>query len=251
MRHQWVLRNFVARDLKVKYRGTVLGYLWSLLEPLSLVVLYWFVFVVVAKVDKPNYPLQVILGVLPYNFFSAVVTAGSTALTGNASLIRRVYVPREVFVYAGVGSNLAVYGLSLLAVIPFMVAYRAWPGDQLLVLLPATFFLVVFATGIGLVVACANAIYRDVGYVLRVALRFFFYGSPVVYSLDMVPDSLRNWYLLNPMATFISLTRRAILDQPVNVPLEHLAWAMVVSVGTFVLGARVFARWEKHAVKFL
>ena len=124
VRHHHVLVNFVLRDLKVKYRGTVLGYLWSLLEPLSLVLIYWFVFVVIARRGGPDYPLVVILGVLPFQFFNTVVASGAASLTANASLIRRVWLPRELFVIGTALSSLVVLGLSLLVCVPFLLLYQ-------------------------------------------------------------------------------------------------------------------------------
>lgn len=249
--HHHVLTNFVLRDLKVKYRGTVFGYLWSLLEPLSLVGIYWFVFVVIARRGGPDYPLVVILGVLPYQFFNMVVSAGSTALSSNASLIRRVYLPRELFVVASMISNLVVLGLSLLVCVPFLVAYQVPLGSRLLILPVALIALTSFATGIALVLACAHALYRDVGYVLRVVLRLLFYGSPVIYAVDMVPERLRDVYLLNPVAVYLSAVRSAVMNQALPFGVLHGLIAIVAAGLSLYLGAAFFQRYERQAVKFL
>jgi ABC-type polysaccharide/polyol phosphate export permease len=251
VRHRFVLWNFIARDLKVKYRGTLLGYLWSLLEPLSLVVVYHFVFVVIARRGGDDYPLQVMLGVLPYGFLSAVIQGGSGALTSSASLIRRVYIPREVFVAAHVGSSLAVYLLSMLVVVPFAAWYDVVPGWRLLLLPLAVVMLTAFGTGVALVTACANAIYRDVGYTLRVLLRLLFYAAPVVYTVEMVPERMREVFLLNPVAVYVSMARNAVLDRPMPFDAARGALAAVVAVGTLAAGAAIFRRWERKAVKFL
>lgn len=251
VQHQYILRNFIARDLKVKYRGTVLGYLWSLLEPLSLVAIYYFLFVVVMQVHDPIYPLTVVLGVLPYNLLAAIIQSGSTALVGNAGLIRRVYIPREVFVLSAVGSNLVVYLLSMGVVVPLLFYYQIVPGPQLLWLLPAVVLLVLFGTGVALFLACANAIYRDVAYLVRVVMRIYFYASPIIYSVDRVQGNLREWYLLNPAAIWISVHRSAILERPLGLELRQVGVAAVVSVLVFLFGAWFFERWEKKAVKYL
>lgn len=248
---RYVLSNFVARDLKVKYRGTVLGYLWSLLEPMSLVLVYYFVFEVIAQRGGPGYPLIVILGVLPYNLLGAIVQNGASALTGNAALIRRVYLPREVFVLAGVASNLVVFGLSMLAVVPFMVYYGVVPGWRLVYLPLATVLLTLFATGIAFVVACANALFRDVSYVIRVALRLFFYGSPTIYTVAMVPESMHAVYLLNPAAIYLSLIRAGVMNTPLPYGPEYPVISAVVAVIAFVVGWSLFQRWQAKAVKFL
>jgi ABC-2 type transport system permease protein len=251
--HKNVLYNFIARDLKVKYRGTFFGYLWSLLEPLSLVVIYYFVLEIVVSRDIPHYPLVVILGVLPYNYVSGVINAGAGALTSNASLVRRVALPREIYVYASVASQAIVFVLSMLIVIPFLAVFQVTPGATLPLFVVSSILMTLFATGIALVAACANVILKDVGYVLRVLLRIFFYGSPVIYPVSMLhgkPEILA-WYLWNPMAVYLSLVRSAILDQPIDLPAPQLVSSVIAALASFASGLWIFGRWEKTAVKFL
>ncbi len=250
-RYQFVLWNFVARDLKVKYRGALFGYLWSLLEPLSLVLIYYFVFVVIARRGGPDYPLIVILGILPYGFFSTVVTGGANALTGNRGLIRRVYLPRELFVLGHLGSQFVVLLLSLLAVVPFMVAYGVTPGWRIVMLLPALVLLATMASGLALVLSCVNVLYRDVGYILRVTLRLGFYASPVIYPLALVPEHLMPLYALNPLVLLLSMVRSSFTNDPLNLPVPQTIVAVIVSLATFAIGATLFQRWERKAVKYL
>ncbi len=246
-----VLRNFVARDLKVKYRGTILGYLWSLLEPLSLVLVYYFVFEVIAQRGGAGYPLTVILGVLPYNLMGAIIQGGAGALTTNAPLIRRVYLPREVFVLSTVASNLVIFGLSMVSVIPFMLYYQVLPGWRLVYLPLATLMLAMFATGIAFVVACANAQFRDINYVIRVLLRLAFYGSPTIYTVAMVPERIRSVFLLNPVATCVSMIRNGVLNTALPFDASYMALAAGISLATLLGGFAVFERWQAKAVKFL
>ncbi len=250
-RYHYVLRNFIQRDLKVKYRGTVFGYLWSLLEPLSLVLVYWFVFVVVAERGGPDYPLVVILGVLPYQFFGNVLTAGANALVGNAALIRRVYLPRDLFVLGAVGSNLVVFLLSLLVTVPFLVLFDARPGGQILVAAGALALLAALSTGLALVLACVNAVYRDVGYVLKVLLRLGFYASPVIYTTGMVPERLRPFFLLNPVAVLIEGMRAGVMGQSIPFSAGQLVYAALCSIAVLAAGASLFSRLERKAVRHL
>ena len=246
-----VLRNFVARDLKVKYRGTLLGYLWSLLEPLSLVLVYYFVFEIIARRGGSGYPVIVVLGVLPYNLMGTIVQSGATALTSNGALIRRVYLPREVFVLSSVASNLVVYGLSMFAVVPFLIVYEIVPGWRLIYLPIASLLLALFSTGIGFIAACANALFRDVSYVIRVALRLLFYGSPTIYTVAMVPERMRDYYLLNPIAIYLSMVRSAVMNTPLAFGWEYILPAVIAALLSFWLGYVVFTRWQAKAVKFL
>ncbi len=249
--YHYVVKNFVARDLKVKYRGTILGYFWSLLEPLSLVGIYYFVFVVIAKRGGPDYPLIVILGVLPYNYMNLVIAGGANSLAGNASLIRRVYLPRELFVVSLVGSNFVVLLLSLLVCVPFLFLYEVAPTWRLIFLPAALLLLTLFATGVALVASCANALYRDVAYIIRVVLRLSFYGSPVIYSLDMVPERLRELYMLNPISIYLSMCRSSVMGTDFAFGPEFAAYGVSMAILVFWLGATLFQRWQNKAVKFL
>lgn len=250
-KYRYLLANFITRDLKLKYRGSVAGYLWTLLEPMALVATYYFVFVVIAERGDRTYPIVVLLGVLPYNLFSAIVTGGANALVANAPLIRRIYIPRELFLVAQIGSSAVVFFLSLLVVIPFLIFYGIVPGPTLLLLPVAVVAIILFSTGIGLAVSCLNVLYRDVSYVLSVLLRIAFYGSPVIYSIDMVPERLRELYFANPLAVYLSLVRSAVLHQPLAVPTPQLSFALLAALGSFFGGAALFSRWERQVVKHL
>ena len=246
-----VLRNFVARDLKVKYRSTVLGYLWSLLEPLSLVLVYYFVFEVIAQRGGTGYPLIVVLGVLPYNLMGSIIQSGSQALTGNGALIRRVYIPREVFVLSSVASNLVIFGLSMLVVIPFMFVYDVVPGWRVIYIPVAVSLMALFATGIAFVAACANALFRDVTYIISVSLRLLFYGSPTIYTVAMVPERLHPIYMLNPAASYLSTLRSGVTNTPLPFSPVYLGISAVVAVVVFLSGYTLFRRWQAKAVKFI
>jgi ABC-type polysaccharide/polyol phosphate export permease len=207
--------------------------------------------VVIARRGDVTYPLVVLLGVLPYNLLSTIISGSANALVSNAMLIRRVYLPRELFLVAHIGSNFVVFLLSLLVVIPFVVYYGIAPGVGLLWLGPGVLLVVMFATGVGLVVSCMNVLYRDVGYVMSVLLRILFYASPVIYPVDMVPERLRALYFLNPLAVYLSMIRSSVLGQPLLVPTEHVVLAVVVAFAMLFGGALFFGRWERKVVKFL
>ena len=250
--HRHVLKNFIGRDLKVKYRGTVFGYLWSLLEPLSLVLVYLFLFGVIIDRDLPAYPLVVAIGVLSYNFMSGIMNGGAAALVANAGLIRRVYLPREVFIFATVGTNTVVFALNMVAIIPLFFVYSIVPSWRVVWFFVAAGLLAVFSTGAALFLACANAVFRDVGYVVRVVLRLAFYGTPAIYPVSMITNpEFQNLYMYNPLAVYISMARSAIMDRPMFFSPIQGVWAAAFAFAVLLAGAAVFFRWERTAVKFL
>lgn len=249
--HRYVLLNFVRRDIKVKYRGTFLGYLWTLLEPLALVAVYYFVFVVIARRGDDRYVLVVSLGLLPWIFFSAVITQSATALTGNASLIRRVPIPREIYVVAALLSNFVVLLLSMLALVPVLYVLDLSLTPRVLLWPVAMTLLGAIALGIGLVISCLNVIFRDVSYLIRVALRLGLYCSAVIFPVTMVPERFRDLFLLNPLAVCLAMGRDAFLGGELELTPFQWGWTVCLCLGSVVVGAALFGRLERHAVKFL
>jgi ABC-2 type transport system permease protein len=249
--HRWVIANFVARDLKVKYRGTLLGYVWSLLEPAAMAMIYWFIFVVLVQRGDPDFVLIVLLGLLPWTFFSSFLTGSTNALRSNAALIRRAQIPREVYIVSALATNLVVLLLNMLAVIPFLVVYRVVPGPQIVLWPAAILMLAMIAFGIGLVTACANVMFRDVTYVLSVLLRLGMYLSAAVYPVSMVPEEFQHSFLFNPLALCLSMARDAVLNEPLPFDIVHVITAALFSLSVLVAGTFIFFRWEKKAVKFL
>jgi ABC-type polysaccharide/polyol phosphate export permease len=241
----------VVRDLKIKYRGSVFGYLWSLLEPLSSVAIYYFLFVVLAKTGGREFVLIVLLGILPWNFFSGVVHASTNALRANADLVLRIALPREIYVIAAAASQLVVLTLSMLVAIPMLFVFDSSVGPLLLAWPIAILLIACIAVGIGLFVACANAIYRDVGYLVGVLLRMGLYASAAVYPVALVPEKVREVFLLNPMAVLIELARGAVLGNTGSLAPRHLAWSAGCAALVLMAGVRLFPRLERRAVKFL
>ena len=249
--HRYLIGNFVERDLKVKYRGTVFGYFWSLLEPAALVGIYYFVFVVIAQRGEGNYPLIVMLGLLPWIYFSSVIQGATNALRVNAQLVRKVQIPRDVYIMAASASSLVVLLLNMLAVLPLLFIYRVTPGPTLILWIPAMLMLTMMAVGIGLVTSCANVIFKDVSYLLNVIIRIGLYFSATVYPVSMVPANMRYWFLFNPVALCLTMGRSAFLGEPMPFHTVHWVSALLVALISCSLGAAIFFRWEKKAVKFL
>ncbi len=250
--HREILRNFVARALKVKYHQSLLGYLWSLIEPLVYMAVYYFIFIILAGRPEREYPLLLLLGVLTWRLFSGLVQELSLVLVKNEGLIKRVYFPREVFIFSSAGFHLTTYVLSLLVAVPFLFYYRLAPTWWLAGLPLAALLTLLLAVGIGFAASCLHARARDTGEVVRLLVRVGFWFSPIIYTLDRVPEAWRDVYLLaNPVAVVITLVRAAITGQAGDLEPRHLMWTAAVAITIFVAGAVVFRRWERKAVKYL
>jgi ABC-2 type transport system permease protein len=249
-----VLWLLVRRDLKVRYAGSVLGYLWTVLDPLMMTGVYWFVFAVVFHrrgVGEQPYILFLVLGLLSWQWFSSTVTDTSRALTSDARLVRSTRLPREIWVLKVVGSKGVEFLFSLPVVAIFMILYRQ-PPSWMLVLLPLAIVLqAILLTGIGLMLAATTVLVRDLQRVVRIGLRVGFYLSPIIYSASDIPHAtLRKLFALNPMTGIIELYRSLAF------PDAFAGWLVVgvaalICCGVLVWGATVFRRLESPVLKEL
>lgn len=248
-----VLALLVTRDLKVKYSDSVLGYAWSLLEPLAMAGVYWWVFtrLMHRQVGEAPYIVFLLCGMLPWQWANAVLRTSMKALSKDSKLVRSTNLPREIWILRTVGSKFAefLYSIPILAL--FAIGTHAqlhwwvvfWPLAMLIQL--------VLLTGAGLLLAPLAVLYGDVERLMRIVMRLLFYFSPVIYGVHDVTKRLGgigNLYFLNPFAGIFDLYRAAFF------PDQWAGWfgvavASVVSAGIFVLGVLVFRRLEGTVLK--
>jgi len=245
----WLL---IVRDLKVRYAGSVLGYLWTILDPLMMTGVYWFIFSVVftgRRIGEDPYVLFIVMGLLSWQWFSATVTGCSSALTSEVRLVRSTRLPREIWVLKVVGAKGAEFLFSLPIVVLFMALYQR-PPSWYVVLIPVAIVLqAILLTGIGLALASTTVLVRDLSRVVRIALRVLFYLSPVIYSVRRLEiGPLRELFQLNPMTGILDIFRSTAF------PKEFLGWhsiliSAVLSLLALFAGATVFRRLEHPVLK--
>ncbi|HEY3485546.1 MAG TPA: ABC transporter permease [Ilumatobacteraceae bacterium] len=248
-----LLWNLTLRELRTKYRRSLLGWSWSLLNPLATVAIYGFVFGklfgATAEVGDPsgiqNFALFLLCGLLPWNFFVLVQNTSMGALIGNAGLVRKVAFPREVLVFAQVGHGLVQFSIemSLLAVV-LVIA-----GSPLIPWLPVTILLMIllaaFAAGLGLALAAFGVYFRDLPYLWGIVLQVWFFATPIVYPPSLLEEqlspTLNEILSYNPMARFAAAFRRTLYDGTAPGALSTLALAAIALV-TLALGWKIFQR---------
>jgi lipopolysaccharide transport system permease protein len=239
-----LLRNLVLKDLKLKYRGSVLGFVWSLANPLALIGVYTLAFNYILRVGQPRFPFFVLLGVLAWSFFANAATMSTTAIVEAGSLVKAVRFPRAILPIATVLFNLSQYLLSVLVLLPLMfLLYRVPPSGPML-LFPVFLALQVACTiGIALILSMATAAFRDVRHFVEIALWLLFWTTPIVYSLGQVPAEARPFIMASPMSPFILAYQRIFYDG--GWP-DLSTWILAVSygLGAFVLGALWFRSRE-------
>lgn len=220
-----LIRNLVVRQLKVRYKSSSLGFLWSLLNPLLMALVYWVVFSGVFKgwrgAGIENYPAYLIVGLFSWNFFASSVSDSSNAFVGNVSLVKKVYFPRIILPLAAVLTNLVNFILSLVIVFILLAVWKIDLGISLTMLPLLILIEFMLAAGVSFFVCCLNVLFRDVEHMLQVVLFAGFFLTPVIYPYKLViPQSNHLLYLLNPMASLI-VCYQSILYEGVFPP--HLA----------------------------
>jgi len=246
-RHALLL--LVARDLKVRYGSSTLGYLWSVLEPLMTALIYWFVFtqIFTRKGGAEPYIVFLLAGLLPWTWFNGGVNDAARSMNTESKLIRSTNLPREVWVLRVVIAKGVEYLLSLPVLFLFAICYSVPFRWQLLYLVPAVLLQTVLVFGIGLLLAPMVALVRDLERVVRIALRLGLYFSPVLFSVSQVPAPWNVAFAVNPLAGILELSRASFF--PEHVHWLHVAWSLVFSLLLLGVGWCVFARLERTVLK--
>ncbi len=222
-RYRELVRNLVLRDLKVRYRNSMLGILWSLFNPLLMMIVFTLVFTVMTPYSDVNYfPVFVLCGILPWNFFSASVIGSIRSIVDNAPLVNKVFFPREILPISVVLANLVNFLLSMIVLFVLLVAFQI-PFTVWVLFLPVVIAVqLIFTVGFALIMATANVFYRDTQVIMEVVMLAWFFVTPIFYSVSVLPrnyqitdniaiDVFRWVNILNPMASIIAMYRIILL----------------------------------------
>jgi ABC-2 type transport system permease protein len=214
-RNRAILREMVSTDFKVRYQGSVLGYLWSLLRPLFMFAILYVVFVYIFKLNKgvPHYPVYLLLGIVLWNFFMETTTIGMTSVVSRGDLIRKISIPRYLVVVSSSASALINLALNLVVVFGFALANGVMPQMSWLLMPIILIELFVFASAVAFFLAALFVKFRDVAYIWEVTLQGAFYATPILYSMTLVPERFQKWVLMNPLAQIIQDARHAIVTK--------------------------------------
>lgn len=208
-----LMESLVAKDLKVRYKRSVLGFGWFLLKPLFSMVVYYFVFTRILRFGGaiPHFSLFLLTGLLPWNFFSSSLSAATSSLLDNHRLIRSIYFPRMSLPAAEVTANLVHLILALAVLEVLLISFGHYPGISLVMILPALILLTMMTAGIGMLLSIGNVFYRDVRQFIEVLLLAWFYASPIIYPLDSIGvDIIQSQKLVqilkfNPVSGFMEI----------------------------------------------
>jgi lipopolysaccharide transport system permease protein len=233
------------RDLKVRYKHTVLGAAWAVLQPLLTMVVFTIFFGRLAGVpsDGLPYPVFSYTGMLIWTYFATALTAASASLIGHSGLLTKVYFPRPLIPASAAVGGLVDYAIGFAVLVPLMLWYGAVPGASIVLIIPITALVVVLVLGLGMWLAALTVLYRDVRYALPFLVQLWMFATPIVYPLSIVPERWRWVAALNPMAGLVEAFRAALLGRPI--PWLALGIATVMTVLAFVAGLLFFRRMEQ------
>jgi lipopolysaccharide transport system permease protein len=252
LREVWASRELLYyltwRDMKIRYKQTIIGVAWAILHPALMTLIFTLFFGMLMQVPSQGvpYPIFIFAALTPWNLFSSGVSRASNSLLNDAGLIQKVYFPRLVSPLSSILSPLIDFGFSFIVLIGLMLAYGYTPPAVIWGVIPLLGLLLMFALGVGLWFAAMNVEYRDVGYIVPVLLQLLFFASPVIYSGSLVPERFRVAYgLLNPMSGIIEGFRWATLHTAI--PSIPMMVASTVIVGVVLLSGMFYFRHREKA----
>jgi ABC-2 type transport system permease protein len=261
--HRELLLRLVKREVKARYKDSSLGILWSLFRPLVQLLIYYFAIgqILGAARGTPNFAIFVFIGLTTWMLFSDIVNGATMSILANSGLVKKVYLPREIFPLSTVGSSLVNFAFQLIVLVGGILLLSSFPGGTNILLAPlAIVTLIVFSTAIGLLLSALNVYVRDVQHFVEVALAVLFWLSPIVYPFRYVHTALGgNWmeqlYLLNPITTIVISMQKALWSAGTTpeglasqVWPDHLVLRLLITLAASLVflwfSQRIFARLQ-------
>ncbi|MCB8946214.1 MAG: ABC transporter permease [Ardenticatenaceae bacterium] len=259
VKYRYLLKNLVVRDIKARYKNSIFGILWSLLNPLALMMVFAILFTVLRESNTRQYPVFILVGIMPWQFFAGALSSGTMAILGNTPLVKKVYFPRELLPLASLLSNLVNFLIAFVVLVVFLYIFKLGITVHALWVPVILLTQLIFTLGLTLLLSAITVFYRDLMLVLNVVLTAWFFLTPVFYSFDFFGDTavflgitfdprqVMRW--LNPMASIIDGYRTVLWgtvgsDGPVGNDPIFILRTFVTSVVVFVIGYGVFLRFE-------
>ena len=257
--YRYLLRNLVKRDLKARYKNSVLGVLWSLLNPLAMMLVFTLLFTFMGNDATRQFPVFVLVGLIPWNFFSGALISGTNSVTSNSSLIKKVYFPRELLPVSSLLSNLVNFLIAFAVLVVFLYVFGIGLTIHALWVPAILVTQLLFILGLCLLLGSMNVFYRDVLMILEVVMLAWFFLTPIFYSLEIFGDTatllgitfnpaqVMRW--LNPMASIVDGYRTVLWgtfgsNGPVSMNPAYLLRTFVTALLVFLIGYGVFLRQE-------
>ena len=246
-KYRWLLQQLVSRDLTVKYKRSVLGYLWSLLNPLMMMIVLSAVFSHIFRFSIENFPIYLLCGQVLFTFFSESTSMAMLSIIQGAGLIKKVYVPKYILPLSKILSSFVNLMYSLIAVIIILIYYKIQIHWSILLFPIPLIYLFMMSLGMGLMLSVAATYFRDVIYLYGILIQAWTYFTPLFYPIDMVSETIQFYIRLNPMYQIITYFRDIVMYGTIPTLQTNLI-CIAYSVTFLLIGVLVF---RKHQTKFL
>jgi len=244
-RFRFLVYSLVSRDLKVKYKGSILGFFWSLLNPLVMLIVYTVAFKYIIKVRVENFPVFFLCAFLPWSFLSSSLSMAVGSIKDNGNLVKKVYFPREALPLSIVLSNLVQFLLTFLILIPALLIFRIDLGLSLLLLPIIIIFQTAFNLGLSFFFSAFNVFFSDVKHLLEIFLQIWFWLTPIIYPISFVPERYQSLYKLNPAVLFVESYRNLLLNNT-GISLSRCVVLFFIGVLSFLIGLMFFNHYNKR-----
>lgn len=259
--YRYLLRNLVERDIKIRYKNSVLGVLWSLLNPLLMMLVFSLIFNKLLGSSLRDYHIFILVGLLPWNFFNGATMTATDSIMSNSSLVKKVYFPRELLPVSAVLSNLVNFMIACIVLIVFLYASGIGLTVHALWFPVLLVIQIIFTLGLGFILSSLHVFYRDIRMILEVGMLAWFFLTPVVYSIEQfegqattifgiaVEDPARVMRWLNPMATLIDGYRTILwgftrTDGPAAMDISYILRTFTMALIMLIIGYIVFRRTQ-------
>lgn len=240
-----LIKTSVKKDIGGKYKHSFLGILWSFINPLLQIAVYAIVFPLIIKSEIPNYTIFMVCGLIPWNYFSAVINRTSFTMVENGNIIKKVYFPREILPLSVVTSETINFFISTIIIIVFTLAYGIELTPYVLLYPFVVLVQYVLLLGISLIVSSVTVYFRDLQHFIGVLLQLLFYATPIVYSIETIPENFR-WILkINPMTYIIEGYRDIFYNQTMP-NIKMLGIVLAIGVILCIIGYLIFNKLQKR-----
>jgi len=242
-----LLRNLVLNELKLRYRNSVLGFLWTILNPLFYLLILALVFSRIMRFQVENYAIFLFTGLVSWSMIQQTIATATASIVNNQALIRKVYVPKMIFPLANVIARYIDHLILTVILLVFLVVFRM-PFSWYLFLIPFIILIhFLFSLGISLIFAVAYIKVRDVQHIVAIVFQALFFLTPIIYSVDVLPKSFRPLFLLNPVYYFVQIFRFPVYYATLP-SWKVISAALMLTIGAIVLGTYIFYKKEKYFV---
>ncbi len=240
-----MLWSLVLSELRTRYRGSFLGFLWTFINPLLMLLVYTFVFSKIMKVVMPHYPTFMFIGLLAWNLFASGVQSSSSVIVRQGSLVKKIYFPREILPLSVVGGSVINYAFSLVILIPFLLVSGFYPTFYWFYIPIILLMETILTVGLALLFASLTVYLRDLEHMLNIFMMLWFYFTPVVYSLSMLPGRMSVIFKFNPVADAV-LAFQSVLYYNQSPHWKLFVYGCFVSIVLLLLGWSIFNRLSRR-----